>query len=1027
MSKKNISEDSLDEISGELSDFGSRFGDRFFVKLEEFIESFGDAFQVNPRQIVKLETNVGEHIISTRDLSMVSLYDINGLRSIISQNEFSEKIDIISSSLKPYMKKSGHYMQFVMEYDPTISEFEVRKNTDIMRTTSKNIGLDIDFIFDDWANKVKDYVSYEKVYLALWTRPDVLSSVNRKDAMNNQKKRATQQSLYSKKSINVEAYLEELINQHNTFLNGIETGFETAKILIRKMTAHEAVTAMREQIDKEATSKFFKPYLNGDKIVLRIKNKMDSMSDLENVMYPKIASQIIPRELEEEDSRVVRSGDNYHYPMALEIPPTEIQSFNALLSSLNNKDFPWRISFGINGGTPSFGFKKILSALFKKTSNDSYLLNNAITQIEEYEKEDFAIVGFKATFDTWVNVYEDDALKKLSSSGSELIASIQGWGNAEATDLIGNPTLGFLSTISGISDSLPSNGAAAPIADVIKMMPITRPSSIWKTGSTIFRTACGKLFPYQQGSSKQTAWIDISLAPMGFGKSVMLNTLNFSFLFEPGIKNLPWVSMLDIGPSSKGVIDLIRMGLREELRHQAIYHRLRLDKNESINPCDTPLGLREPFKSQKMFLVNLLTLFGTPIGSMTFPSGIDDIANRAIDLAYQQFSDGFTPKLYTNGVLLNVDEALEKHEFSIDDETTWWEVVDFLFDKDEMNLASKAQTMAVPLITDIASFFNNQIITKLYGDKVFEGGSLIQFFWNSCISAVNNYGLLSQPTKLDFSEARIISLDLDEVAIKGVGAAERQTAVMYMLGRHIVASKFFFMEADANGILNEKYKEFHLQKIRSLRDDPKRLNYDEIHRITRAEGSGAVKQQIVADIVTAIRESRKWKLHLGLASQEIDDFPSEIRNLATSTYILGVGASEEADKIQKIYSLTNAEKTVIKNLRKPGRQGAGFLGIFKTDDGEIRQKLMNTLGSVMLWGFSSTWDDNKVRNLVTSKIGLSDGLTILSKKYPGGTVGDEALKRKMAYLERGKSVDVLTEIAEEVIDIYYRTEFLNSN
>ena len=53
-------------------------------------------------------------------------------------------------------------------------------------------------------------------------------------------------------------------------------------------------------------------------------------------------------------------------------------------------------------------------------------------------------------------------------------------------------------------------------------------------------------------------------------------------------------------------------------------------------------------------------------------------------------------------------------------------------------------------------------------------------------SAVREYPILSRVTAFDIGDARVVSLDLDEVAKTGGEAADRQTAVMYMLARYVL-------------------------------------------------------------------------------------------------------------------------------------------------------------------------------------------------------------------------------------------------
>ncbi|WP_048884128.1 hypothetical protein, partial [Komagataeibacter intermedius] len=71
------------------------------------------------------------------------------------------------------------------------------------------------------------------------------------------------------------------------------------------------------------------------------------------------------------------------------------------------------------------------------------------------------------------------------------------------------------------------------------------------------------------------------------------------------------------------------------------------------------------------------------------------------------------------------------------------------------------------------------------------GESLIDTFDRYIMNVIKNFPMLASPTRLDMGDARVIVLDLAEVAPSGSPAANRQTALMYMLGRHILARNFF--------------------------------------------------------------------------------------------------------------------------------------------------------------------------------------------------------------------------------------------
>ena len=57
---------------------------------------------------------------------------------------------------------------------------------------------------------------------------------------------------------------------------------------------------------------------------------------------------------------------------------------------------------------------------------------------------------------------------------------------------------------------------------------------------------------------------------------------------------LPRIAIIDIGPSSSGLISLLKEALPASKRHLVAYHRLRMTPEYSINPFDTQLGCRYP-------------------------------------------------------------------------------------------------------------------------------------------------------------------------------------------------------------------------------------------------------------------------------------------------------------------------------------------------------------------------------------------------------------------------------------------------
>ena len=233
-----------------------------------------------------------------------------------------------------------------------------------------------------------------------------------------------------------------------------------------------------------------------------------------------------------------------------------------------------------------------------------------------------------------------------------------------------------------------------------------------------------------------------------------------------------------------------------------------------------------------------------------------------------------------------------------------------------------------------------------------------------------------------------------------------------MLARHIAGSKFFLMPEDVKQ-MPEKYKDYHQKRIKEIREDPKRLCFDEAHRGFK---NASVVQQFVEDITTAARESRKWNLSIGLYSQDFGDIPEIIVELATTIFVMGVGTKKSADKICEILGLNESIKECLLNLRKPDHRGADMVVYAKTSKGRFCQLLTNTIGQQALCAFNSTSEDITVRNKLYEEIGVMKTLEIISIKYPEGIKKEVERRRLKVKLTSYKhNVDYLQQISDELI------------
>lgn len=983
--------------------------ERLATGIDNGIRALSEIFSAPVHSYCRLET-VDNGVLVGDDGSLVSILHLEGSLKHIGTAEFPAIVTSLTEKLQSSMSKPGHLIQVVFEYDPEGSTERIAELLEPSSVTARNLGMNVRPLFQDWGNALEKYCAIENCWLVLWTRPDVLSESLKKTALK-ERDAAMQKAPNFSGCQQIARSVSALHDAHSGFHTGVIDAFHQAELLVYELDAHDSLREIRHNIAPELTSRSWRPLIPGDPLPLRLPDPDAPKSEIaHNSFYPDFRTQLWPCEGEMVSRSAIRIGERLYGPLIMTLMPQTPKPFQALFHVLARRDrrFPCRISFLLEEGGLKLGLKPLLSSILAFTSPDNKRFNNAVDALKELDLEGVCCVKYRICLCTWATIGKSEAQAHfiLRRRVAELSKLVQGWGTADVSEAVGDPLLGVAATIPAMMPTSPAPVTAAPLQDAIGMWPL-RPASPWKEGSLLFRTPDGKIMPYAPNSSRQAAWIDLGVAPMGSGKSVFLNALNFAFMTQAGLSRLPWLSIVDIGPSSSGLITLLRESLPDDKKYLAVYHRLRMTPEYAINPFDTPLGNRKPLPSHKAFLTNFLCLLATPIDKNAPGESVPGIIGRGIELAYEELADGHHPKPYQPNALPELHRIVEREGIPLDDSTSWWEIVDALFERGFVHEAMQAQRFAVPLLSDVAAQVRiNHGIQNSYDNDV------IIKVWRDLMDAIEAYVILKEPTQFDLGDAQVVSLDLDEVAPRGTNAADRQSAVMYMLARHVLGSRFFLMPADVE-LMPDRYKAYHAGRIEAIREDPKRLCYDEAHRLT---GNMSVSGQLTADMTTIARESRKWNLSIGLYSQSMDDMPKIITDeLATMVAILGAGTEKSIDSLVTRFGLNDSCRHALSRLGTPGRSGANFVAIFRTSAGMSQLVLNLTIGPQSLWAFSTTAEDVAIRNKLYRILGPTEALCRLSKRFNGGSAKAEVERRRRLVADHSGVSDEAVNVIEEIV------------
>lgn len=979
--------------------------------LDNIFKPFVKAVKHPVESFIRLETSDSENVIAAEDGSLITYVKVDGSRQIIGDAEYKHIIQSAVVKLGARFDRPGHAIQVYFMRNPDRIESELRALLRPNSMAAKNIGLEIDDIFEERARHLSHYLAWEEIYFVLWSRPAALSKA---DYAREAERMRGRKWLVARDSQYPYAAVEALRTRHTSFVGSTLTALRELGIQCVEMESHEAIRAVRANLFQIGIDSDWKPQLPGDKISPRASEHRGDYSD---VLWPPLRRQITASGARIVTDKIVEMGKYIWGGVDMTLAPMEPTPFPQLLARLGEANMPFRISWLIEGGgiqgsvTHAF-----LAGILSITNPENRQVKDSLEGLAAMARNE-PVVKMRMSFATWA---PRGNIELLEDRLSALVQAVESWGYCQVSQNIGDPLDSVMSSAMGIACASTAPAAVAPLVEILKLLPWQRASSPFERGSILFRTPDGRVWPYQTGTNVTTTWFDLVFAQPGGGKSVLMNTLNLGTCLTSGVSNLPYVAVIDIGPSSAGLISLIKDALPPDRRHEAVSFRLQMTQQFSINPFDTKLGMRTPLIDERSFLVALLTMLATPAGQKEPYDGIPQLAGMVIDEMYRWRDDraaNAEPRGYLPRIDLAVDEALTKNNIELGKNPYWWDVVDALYDRGFIVEAGLAQRHACPTLGDaIAAARRPQIRNLLEETQI--GGSaegVIHAFERMITSSVREFPILSSVTKFALTGNRLCALDLADVCPQGDDTADRQTSIMYMLARHALVTRWWINE-EALPMIPPKFRPFHEGMLRDLAESPKRLCYDEFHRTS---GSKAVRSQIIRDV----REGRKRGIQIILASQLLDDFDDDMVDLATGVWILGAAISDRAvENTQKRFGLTDTARWIMRHRLTGPRAGGGpCLLVLGTTEGRYEQHLINTLGPIELWAFSTSAEDVAIRNRLYSRLGATQARRLLAANFPGGSARSEIRRRVTALADKGDvekaSVGaVIDKIVDELVD-----------
>lgn len=1013
-----------------------RFVDRIVDNIDAIL-SYGHSaiWRTNPREFIELATTDDDMTFVTRDGSLVSLLKVKGLTSNLYDDELRAVIEEISEITGRDLIKSGsHHLSISFEFDPDAAYTYCKQTLRATALTGTRYGMGefMDLIVEEKARKLADYCQVENTYIALYTTP---AAIHKSDMSAQIKERTDAMHTWpevAEAMLHDTAY-PQLRVEHKTMVKSFVaqlsklSSLKDVGLMLNIVSVRSYLKEVR-RIAHPGTPRTWEPRIAEDfmkEVQVPVKFSRRDRKNADFMMAPSIGQQIFSESPTTVGLKYAVMGNRIHYATAISRGPTDPQTFDHLLQQAAELRLPFRICFSLKGRGAGVDYLNTMLALtFPWMSSANAQVKESYKGLQKYENKMNGVVpAMFITACTWAPVKASYSKKngtvydmeEISNRATKLNRVLQSWGGCQTTDAFAAPIEAVLSSQAGVYDKPMGSIMAPTMPDAIGLSPLFRPTTSWtqQDGNVLLRTDGGRLMHYQQTSGRQSAWVTLLVGPMGFAKSTTLNTLNLYYILTPSQEpELPFLRSLDVGPSSRSIVDLVLASVGPDKQNIAKYIRIQNTNDYQFNPFDTPFGCEFPLPNQLNYLANLIdTICHSMQANPAVKAQLPGIVSTIIKETYQAFAStengGSRQRGYYPKANQLIDQKIEEHDIEIDERSSWHEVRNALYAVGETRAALIAHRKAMPILSDLMGISSSEAVRSDYPDEV-GGVPVLTLFARAIREAVDMFPMLQGETKFEIGESRIISLDMEDlIPREQTERALWQASIAFFIGYDILTRDFFFHE-DYLKYIPAQYLAYHTRRAKNLKTARKRFSMDERQRFARIPAAQSQVDSLIA-------EGRKNIVDIMVASQLFEHHTEQSIRLSTSVIILGAGNmdNEEADLVSARFGLSKSQMGAIRRIRPPSPKGAEAFMVFRTRDGTQAHHCYMTEGPIYLWLITTEGVDRAFRSMMYERHPVKEALTRLATKYPGGSIKKE-LENKLADINDDPSQD--NEMASKLLE-----------
>ena len=436
----------------------------------------------------------GAGVLVCRDGSLVSLFRLDGARSMMGARELDGFVELGARRLNSVFTAPGHALHAVFERAPDEAARLVAAAGNQTLRQCERLGLALGDVIAERGRRLAPLMAAESFVVAAWTRPSVLAAgpgeTRPQAAWATAAPMAAGRRLLSMPVSGARRARAPARGLPRYPRGLVRRGRDHGRGAWRRRRMPATLRRLLNGADSTAPD--WRPVTVANDAPARLTAPPE-----DGAFPPPLGPQLLIRD-PERTAGGIRIGERLYGALDMALGPRRARPFSELMERLADAGLPCRFSVLIEGGGLAgldAAMTSVAAAFLAFSSDDSLLVRNAMRDLTALGADAHAIVRLRLGLLTWVAPEDgEDALRRRLSRLQQLA---EGWGETVFTPLVGDPLESLAASVPGFCCGATAEPALAPLTEALRLLPAGRPAPLSNSGAGhLFRSIDGKPLPF---------------------------------------------------------------------------------------------------------------------------------------------------------------------------------------------------------------------------------------------------------------------------------------------------------------------------------------------------------------------------------------------------------------------------------------------------------------------------------------------------------------------------------------------------